>query len=165
MTDNLEPQSSDGVQSGPPAPQARALPDPQLRGFMLPAGTPGSQGYGPGPRKRFSALARAAQVSGIVQAVVVLLVLGVLGILFVVEFTMAGERAVSNAAVAGILVVCAVLAVIPVILGHAASHQLRRTGDEGTGAARAGLGLGYISTVLVMSGFLVLWLTGGLAGP
>ena len=137
MTGTFEPRGSDGAQPGPPAPQPWAVPD---------------------PRKRPSALARAVRMCGIVLAVVDLLVLVMLGLLFVVEFTMAGEQVVSNAAVAGVLVVCAVLAVVSLVLAHASSRQLRRTGDDGSGATTAGLVLAYISTALVMFGFVLLWL-------
>ena len=89
------------------------------------------------------------------------MVLCTLGMLWVVEFTLAGQRAVSNTVVAAILAVCAVLAVISLILARAVRRRLRRTGDDATGATTAGLVLGYLSTVLVIFGFLLLWLSWG----
>jgi len=139
MAGSLEPRGGDSAGPGPPAAQRRAVPDPRPHG----------------------ALVRAARISGIVQAVVVLVVLCVLGLLWVVEFTLAGQRAVSNTAVAATLGVCAVLAVISLILAHAVRRRLRPAGDNRTGATTAGLVLGYLSTVLVGFGCLLLWVSWG----
>lgn len=48
--------------------------------------------------------------------------------------------------------VCALLgsAILPVVLGHLALAQIRRTGEGGTGLAVAGLVIGYLEIVVIL---------------
>lgn len=57
-------------------------------------------------------------------------------------------------------------AIVAIILGHKAQRQIRRTGEDGYGLAKAGLILGYIGIVLMVLPLLILaFLSLGASGP
>jgi Domain of unknown function (DUF4190) len=62
------------------------------------------------------------------------------------------------ALVCGVLAFCglAPIGIAAVILGHKALSQIRRTGQDGYGLARAGLVLGYLALALAVLGLLVM---------
>jgi hypothetical protein len=51
-----------------------------------------------------------------------------------------------------------VVPVAAIVLGHLAFSQIRRTGEEGAGLAKAGLILGYIFTAAMVA-FFIVWLS------
>ncbi|MBE1591499.1 hypothetical protein H4W80_009757 [Nonomuraea angiospora] len=53
------------------------------------------------------------------------------------------------------LVMCGILSIVAVIVGHSAINEIDREGLEGRGLATAGLVLGYIALVLWGIGFLI----------
>ena len=71
------------------------------------------------------------------------------------------------ALVCGILAFCGLgpIAIAAVILGHKALRQIRRTGEDGHGLAKAGLVLGYLALALgVLSLLMIFGLSHGVAG-
>jgi hypothetical protein len=62
------------------------------------------------------------------------------------------------ALVCGILAFCGLgpIAIAAIILGHKALSQIRRTGEDGYGLAKAGLVLGYLSLALGVLTLLIL---------
>jgi hypothetical protein len=68
-----------------------------------------------------------------------------------------GSGKASAALVLGIvsLVLCGILSIVAVIVGHSALSEIDREGLEGRGIATAGLVLGYIAMVLWGIGLLV----------
>jgi hypothetical protein len=61
------------------------------------------------------------------------------------------------ALVCGILTFCglAPAVIAAIILGHKALRQIRRTGDDGYGLAKAGLILGYLALILMLPTLLM----------
>ena len=58
------------------------------------------------------------------------------------------------------------LFIAAIILGHSARRQIRRTGEQGDGLARAGLTLGYIGLALALMGLaLVVFVVSSAATP
>jgi hypothetical protein len=61
----------------------------------------------------------------------------------------------TNAMAVAALVSSLVVAPLGIVFGHVALRQIKRTGDEGRGLAKAGLVIGYVLTTL-MALFLIL---------
>jgi Domain of unknown function (DUF4190) len=55
--------------------------------------------------------------------------------------------------------------IVAIIIGHLARRQIRRTGQEGYGLAKAGLILGYVGIGLVVVGLVAALLIGLTFGP
>ena len=66
------------------------------------------------------------------------------------------------ALVCGILAFCGLgpIAIVAVVLGHRALSQIRRTGEDGYGLARAGLVLGYVALALGVLALLIVFALG-----
>lgn len=57
-------------------------------------------------------------------------------------------------------------AIVAIVLGHLAMHQIRRTGQEGLGIAKVGLILGYFGVLLgVLAPLLIGGITTGVPAP
>lgn len=54
------------------------------------------------------------------------------------------------------LVFAFVFAPLGIVFGHIAKRQIRRTGEQGSGLATAGLVLGYIFTILMVVAWIIL---------
>jgi hypothetical protein len=54
------------------------------------------------------------------------------------------------------LVFAFVFAPLGIVFGHVARRQIRRTGEQGSGLATAGLWLGYIFTILAIASWVLL---------
>ena len=50
----------------------------------------------------------------------------------------------------------AIFAPLGIVFGHVARRQIRRTGEQGSGLATAGLWLGYIFTILAVGSWILL---------
>lgn len=53
------------------------------------------------------------------------------------------------------LVFAFVFAPLGIVFGHIAKRQIRRTGEQGSGLATAGLVLGYIFTIIMIVSWIV----------
>lgn len=69
-----------------------------------------------------------------------------------------GQGRVSGTNVMAILslVFAFVFAPLGIVFGHIAKRQIRRTGEQGSGLATAGLVLGYIFTIIMIAAWILL---------